>query len=182
MSIFKSIYIAFLFIVPVLSITGYSTKVSPYFINRTTIEKLSTFHKNIKIIASKNAIDDKTASARMSSIVTPHGESFNNYIVHAFNEEIKHAKIHNKVKNDILILIFELQSIKLSTLGGAYWEFEVKLSSNNKSFTTTYTHNFISSVSGDRAVKRSAIEFKYAVQGLIEDIVYNQKFYILVTT
>jgi len=159
-----------------------ATKVSRYGAVYSNVQELKK--QNTKINVNTFTAEDSKSSimCRMKGpIETPNQETFEKYIENALIEELRMADIYSKDAK--IVLDGHLKEMSTSTaLGLSYWEFTLKVSSNNgKSFTLTSKKEFESSFSAENACNDMTRAFRPAVEKLITDIIMNDEFKRLIT-
>ncbi len=110
---------------------------------------------------------------------TPNGESFADYIKNAFRKELIVSGMFSHDPKTIISA--NLNSVKSSTtLGDAYWEFDITVRSfNGKSFRVRSRYEYSSSFSADAACYKMRTTLPIAVRKLINDIIMDPRFVTL---
>jgi len=161
--------------------TGCANKIPAYAISTSNVVNLQGLSKdNGKVNLNDFTDSGRNESKVMCRLATPvgtaNGETFASYIQNAFQKELLIAGMYDPKSN--IIISANLDDIYGSTtLGNAYWEFEITVkSSNGTSYKVHSRYDYESSFSATSACSEMQRSFVPAVQKLIGDIVQNPKF------
>jgi hypothetical protein len=165
----------------VVFFSGCANKVHEYSVSTNNVLKLQGLSKNNKDINlgefTDSGRDEAKVMCRLATpIGTPSGETFASYIKNAFAKELLTAGMYNP-SSDVTISMNIDSLYGSTTLGNAYWEFEVTLkSSNGKTMKVKSRYDYESSFSAMSACSEMQRSFVLAVQKLIGDIVNSPEF------
>lgn len=160
--------------------SGCGIKTSEYSASADNVTKLRVLKdKDIQIgVSPFTAINpgEKSILCRLADTVeTPDNESFEKYIENAFVEELKMAGIYNQNAN--IKLTGKLTKIQASTVGSAYWLFEMLVSSSNgKSITVATKREYGAAILAFSACMNMGTSFGPSVKKLISDIINHPEF------
>lgn len=179
----KKMLIVGLFFVGLL--TGGCSNVVPTYSsslhNVRKVKEISSSVSPVNIGKFTDNIGNETSLTCRGSlnIVTPHGETFAKYIEDALATELEMGNMLNP--NSKVTISGNLKNIYSSSmLGDSYWAFEVKIiSSNGKSFDVVSRYDYPSAFDGYSACNNMNTTYATAVQELINQILTNPQFSIL---
>jgi hypothetical protein len=160
--------------------TGCANKVPEYSMSTNNVITLQGLSKDSKVNLNNFTDSGKDESKVMCRLATPigtaNGETFASYIENAFKKELLTAGMYDAESN--INISANLDNIYGSTtLGNAYWEFEITVkSSNGTSYKVESRYDYESSYFGSSACSEMQRSFVPAVQKLIEDIIKHPKF------
>ena len=161
--------------------TGCANKVPAYAISTNNVVSLQGLSANNGKVNLNNFTDSgRDESKVMCRLATPvgtaNGETFASYIENAFKKELLVAGMYDP-KSNITISVNIDNLYGSTTLGNAYWEFDVTVkSSNGTSYKVHSRYDYESSFTAMSACSEMQRSFVPAVQKLIGDIVKNPKF------
>ena len=181
----KKIFLVLTILLLALNFSGCANKVHSYAISSDNMIALKSLSKNRKGVN----IDEFTDSGRKESrlmcrlatpVGTSKGETFASYIQNAFKQEMMISDMYDNDSN--IIISANLDDIYGSTtLGNAYWEFNITVkSSNGNSYKVNTRYDYESSFSAYSACSEMQRSFVPAVQKLIGNIIKNLSFKTLI--
>src|SRR5574344_1271102 len=162
-----------------LLFTGCGIKTTEYNVSADNVQTLRTY-QDVKLGVSEFTATNKGESSVMcrlaETITTPKGEPFSEYIKDALISELKMAG--NYDVNSDLKLSGNLNKIYgSSTIGNAYWEVNVTItSSNGKSLTVNTKRDYPSAFVAYTACNNMGTSFAPTIKQLIGDIVNHKDF------
>lgn len=149
----------------------YSPKVT---YKTNAISKLSINNGN-EIVLTKYA--SSIMCSLNSSINTPSGESYSDYIENALVSELKHNNLYSK-DNGLNLINIHLEGLESSSaFGDSYWQFEVRISSKaTKDFIVRSRYDLDTHLKVDVACQEMNDSFDKAVAKLMKDIFKHPEF------
>ena len=131
---------------------------------------------NIGKFTSSNEGESKVMCRLATPVGTPDGMTFAKYIEDALSTEMEMGNMIDP--KSIITVTGNLDSIYGSTtLGNAYWEFKLKVtSSNGKSFDVVSRYDYESSFTAHSACSEMQRSYLPAVQELVNKIVVHPQF------
>jgi len=165
-------------------LTGCGIKTSDYNVSADNVNELRKLN-NIKIAVSPfTAIKpgENSILCRLADTVeTSNNESFEKYIENAFIEELKMANIYDS--NSEIKISGKLKKIEASTIGSAYWLFDMTVSSSNgESFDITSKREYGAAFLAYTACMNMGTSFAPSVKQLISEIITHSEFKKLLIT
>jgi len=180
----KKIFHGVLVLVAVMALSGCANKVHDYSVSTENLIALKSVAKNAKSVNigefTDSGREERSTMCRLATpIGTPKGETFASYIQNAMKKELFISDMYNP--NSSTIITANLNKIYGSTtIGNAYWSFDMTLkSSNGNSYNVTSRYDYESSFSAMSACSEMQRSYPLAVQNLIGEIVKNPKFILL---
>jgi len=161
--------------------TGCANKVPSYAISTNNVVNLQGLSKdNGKVNLSAFTDSGRDESEVMCRLATPvgiaNGKTFASYIENAFKKELLVARMYDPKSNVIISANID-KLYGSTTLGNAYWEFDITVkSSNGTSYKVHSRYDYESSFTAYSACSEMQRSFIPAVQKLIGNIVQNPKF------
>jgi hypothetical protein len=164
-----------------IAFTGCANKVATYSVGTQNVLSLRTISdQDGKINLAKFTDDGREEASLMCRLATPtgtpDGETFASYIGKAFQQELVVANAYDPSSK--ITISGNLNRIYGSTtMGNAYWEFDMTISSTNgKQYSVKSRYDYGSSLLAVSACSEMQRSFVPAVQKLIGEIITNSKF------
>ncbi|WP_198304534.1 hypothetical protein [Arcobacter vandammei] len=162
-----------------LLFTGCGIKTTEYNVSADNVQTLRNY-QDVKLgvseFTAKNQGESSVMCRLAETITTPKGEPFSEYIKDALISELKMAG--NYDANSDLKISGNLNEIYgSSTIGNAYWEVNVTItSSNGKSLTVNTKRDYPSAFVAYTACNNMGTSFAPTIKQLISDIVNHKDF------
>jgi hypothetical protein len=172
-------FIVGLLITAGLFFTGCANKVHEYSIsanNVVALQGMSGTKVKLGEFTDSGRDEAKVMCRLATPIGTPNGETFASYLKDSLMKELVTAGMYDpKAETTISLNIDKMYGS--TTIGNAYWEFDVTVkSSNGKSFKVHSRYDYESSFSAMSACSEMQRSFVLAVQQLNYDIITNPMF------
>lgn len=181
---YKKIISSSLVIGALLAMNGCANKVHDYSVSTENMISLKSVAQSTKSINIGNFTDsnkdERSVMCRLATpIGTPQDETFASYIQNALKKELLVSNMYNPSSSTIITA--NLNDIYGSTtLGNAYWSFDITMkSTNGTSYTVKSKYDYESSFSAYSACSEMQRSYTLAVQKLIGEIINNPKFITL---
>jgi len=176
----KSLY-GSIALIAILGLTGCANKVHDYAPSTENLLTLKSLTGKVNKVNVGQFTDsgnnEREVMCRLATpIGTPKGETFASYIQDAFEKELLISNLYDAhAKNTISANLNDIYGS--TTIGNAYWSFDVTVkSTNGKSFNVKSRYDYESSFSAMSACSEMQRSFPLAVQQLIGKIIKNPKF------
>lgn len=167
--------------VAIIGLNGCANKVQAYAVSTENLLALKGISsKTSKVNVGEftdSGKNEKEVMCRLAAPVgTPKGKTFASYIQDAFKKELIIANMYDSnAKNTITMNLNDIYGS--TTLGDAYWSFDVTVkSTNGKSYNVKSKYDYESSFSAMSACSEMQRSFPLAVQQLIGKIIHHPKF------
>lgn len=177
----KKVFQGALVFVAVMALSGCANKVHDYSVSTENLIALKSVAKSTKNVNigefTDSGREERSTMCRLATpIGTPKGETFASYIQNAMKKELLISDMYNP--NSSTTITANLDKIYGSTtIGNAYWSFDMTLkSSNGSSYKVASRYDYESSFSAMSACSEMQRSYPLAVQKLIGEIIKNPKF------
>ena len=163
----------------ILFISGYSTMQPPrYFTSTDNILSLRGYSNSKFIITKITQPVNFDSTCRMIGFIQPaDGLTFSEFIMKAFNDEMKMADAFSKTGRKITGTINEIKFSSISGITSGFWDISLSLvSANGKSLNISNRYEFKSGFDAITACNATADALTPAVQDLIYKIVADSNF------
>ena len=181
----RKIFLVLTILLLALNFSGCANKVHNYTISSDNMIALKSYSKSNKGVNIGEFTDSDRKESRVmcrlaTPVGTPKGETFASYIQNAFKQEMMVSDMYDNDSN--ITISANLDDIYGSTtLGNAYWEFNVTVkSSNGGSYKVNTKYDYESSFTAYSACSEMQRSFVPAVQKLISGIIKNLSFKALI--
>jgi len=180
----KKIFHGVLALVAVMAFSGCANKVHDYSVSTDNLVALKSLSKNTKSVNIGNFTDsgrnERSTMCRLATpIGTPQGETFASYIQNALKKELLISDMYNPSSSTTISANLD-KVYGSTTMGNAYWSFDMTLkSSNGQTYKVTSKYDYESSFTAMSACSEMQRSYPLAVQKLIGKIIKNPKFIAL---
>jgi len=125
-----------------------------------------------------NSSDFNTYCSLNGNMVAGNGESYAEYIRSAFTKEFMMANLYSLSAHTLLSI--KVNDVSLSSFSGT-WTISLSIiSSNGKSITANNSFSYNTAYNANARCFNAAFNFPYAVQGVIENVLLNPDFALLI--
>jgi len=180
----KKVFGIVLGLVAVMALSGCANKVHDYSVSTDNLIALKSISKKVKSVNIGNFTDsernERSTMCRLATpIGTPKGETFASYIQNALKKELLISDMYNSASSTIISANLD-KTYGSTTIGNAYWSFDMTLkSSNGGSYKVSSRYDYESSFSAMSACSEMQRSYPLAVQKLIGKIIKDPKFVTL---
>lgn len=171
-----------LLVLGTILVTGCANKVATYSVSTDNIMSLKNLSKGINLgdFTDSNRNESKVMCRLATPVGTSSGETFTSYIKKAFKKELLVSNKYDETSNTKLSMNLD-KIYGSTTLGNAYWEFQVTVkNSNGKRFPLNSKYEYESSYLATSACSEMQRSFVPAVQKLIGETVQHNMFKTLI--